>query len=307
MAAPQRHYAVHAAMLATVFVWGATFVLIKDALQDVSPLLFNLLRMSLAFALLAAIHHRSLRNITRAAWISSTAAGICLAIGYQFQTAGLRLTTPSKSAFLTGLVVVLVPILALIKPLRAPHARRPSTIALLAALPAFIGVVLLTTTSTAGAFHSINTGDLLTLACALGFALHVVALAHASPRIPLAQLTTLQIGVAAAIMLITTPLLERSHILWTPRVLIALSATALLATAAAFTVQTWAQRHLPPSHTALLLALEPVFAWLTAMVILHDHLTARALAGAALILSGILLAELKGNATPPPAPVSASL
>ena len=294
-------------MLATVCVWGATFVVIKDALQDISPLLFNLLRMTLAFAVLAAIHHRALRNITRAAWTSSIAAGTCLAIGYQFQTAGLRLTSPSKSAFLTGLVVVFVPLLALIKPLRPQHARKPSLITIAAALPAFIGVALLTTTSNITAFASINIGDILTLACALGFALHVIALSHASPRIPLAQLTTLQIGVTAAIMLITTPLLEHPHIHWAPRVIIALLVTAILATAAAFTVQTWAQRHLPPSHTAILLALEPVFAWLTALVILHDHLTPRALAGAALILSGILLVELRGNSEPPPAPVSASL
>ena len=307
MPAAPRHYAVHAAMLATVCVWGATFALIKDALQDVSPLLFNLLRMTLAFAVLGAVHHRSLRNISRAAWTSSLAAGTCLAIGYQFQTAGLRLTSPSKSAFLTGLVVVFVPLLALIKALRPTHSPKPSLITLAAALPAFTGVVLLTTPSNITAFASINMGDILTLACALGFALHVIAISHASPRIPLAQLTTLQIGFAAVLMLVTTPLIEHPHVRWSPRVILALLITAILATAAAFTVQTWAQRHFPPSHTALLLAFEPVFAWLTALLILHDHLTPRALAGAALILSGILLVELRGRVEPPPAPVSASL
>ncbi len=111
----------HILLLAVVFVWGATFVLVKDALQDASPLLFNLLRMTLAFIALAIVNHRQLRHITRRALISGLIVGIFLAAGYQFQTAGLALTTPAKSAFITGLVVVFVPLFTLIPALRSPQ------------------------------------------------------------------------------------------------------------------------------------------------------------------------------------------
>ena len=107
-------------MVIVVLVWGATFVVIKDALNDISPLLFNLLRMSLATATLALVYRRHLRSLSLRAWISGAVVGACLAMGYQFQTAGLALTTPSKSAFLTGLVVVIVPLLLAIPALRAP-------------------------------------------------------------------------------------------------------------------------------------------------------------------------------------------
>lgn len=297
-----RSWRAHVLLIATVFVWGATFVLIKSALRDVSPLLFNFIRMTLAFGCLAIVYRSHWKHVTRRALMSGAAVGLCLAMGYQFQTAGLRLTTPSKSAFITGLVVVLVPLLSGIPILRPRGAHIPRWNAYLGALTAFVGIVLLTTPAGTGFdFMSINRGDLLTLGCALGFALHVLALAHTAPRVPYTQLALLQIGFCALFMAVTGPLLEHPQIRWTPRLAAALLIAALLATAAAFTVQSWAQQYLPATHTALILALEPVFAWLTSFVVLGERLGLRTSAGALLILAGIGFTEFLPNRMQPTA------
>jgi drug/metabolite transporter (DMT)-like permease len=293
----------HLLLLAVVFVWGTTFVLVKDALQDVSPLLFNLLRMTLAFLALIIVNYRQLRHINRHALVSGIVVGIFLAAGYQFQTAGLARTTPAKSAFITGLVVVFVPLLTIIPALRSANTPRPRWSTAVGAFLAFSGLLLLTTpaeTSFQNLFVSIGLGDLLTLACAIAFAGHLLSLAHTSHRVPTAQLATLQIGVAALLMAITLPLGGRPHLFVTPRLLLALAVTSLLATAAAFTIQSWSQQHLPPTHTAILLTLEPVFACLTSYLILHEQLGRRSLLGAALILAGITVIELLSATAPLP-------
>jgi drug/metabolite transporter (DMT)-like permease len=284
----------HLLLLATVLVWGATFVMVKNALNDITPLLFNLLRMVIAFIVLAAINHRHLHSLSRRAWFAGAIVGFLLAAGFQFQTAGLARTTPAKSAFITGLVVVFVPLLSAIPALRPAGSHAPKWTAAAGAILAFSGLLLLTTppgTQLAHLFASIGLGDLLTLACAIAFAGHLISLAHTSPGLPLQQLSTLQIGFCAVVMLITLPLAEHPHVTITPRLLVALAITSLLATAAAFTIQSWAQKHLPATHTALILALEPVFAWLTSLLF-GEHLGPRALTGAALIATGIAVTEL---------------
>ena len=110
-------------MLFVVAVWGSTFVVIKGALADSTPAAFNLTRMTLAFLVLAAAYHRSWRGIRRQHIVAGALVGLCLATGYQFQTIGLVRTTPSKSAFITGMVVVLVPLFSSIPGLRPPDAR----------------------------------------------------------------------------------------------------------------------------------------------------------------------------------------
>jgi drug/metabolite transporter (DMT)-like permease len=282
-------------MLSVVFIWGATFVVIKDALNDISPLLFNLLRMTLATAILALVYRRHLRSLGLRAWISGAVVGACLAMGYQFQTAGLARTTPSKSAFLTGLVVVIVPLLLAIPILRTPGTHRPGWNAFAGTIFAFFGIVLLT--APPGGFSlatlgKVNFGDVLSIFCALGFALHVLALARTSPRVPFQQLAVLQIAFCTVFMAAGLPIFESPWIHPTPRLITAILVAACLATAAAFTIQSWAQQYLPPAHTALILALEPVFAWITAFIVLHERLGMRASLGALLILSGIAITEL---------------
>lgn len=291
----------HGLLLAVVAIWGSTFVLVKASLQDCTPLLFNNVRMVIAFAVLAAVNHRYLRSLSRPVIAASAVAGSFLALGYELQTAGLVHTTPAKSAFLTGLVVVIVPLLSAIPLLRPPGASAPGIAAFAGAASAFLGIILLTTppgTPLRSFTTAINSGDLLSLLCALAFALHLLSLARMDPHVPVQQLATLQIGFAALAMSAATPLLEHPRLHLTGELLVAWLITALLATAAAFSVQTWAQRHLPATHTALLLALEPAFAWAISLIFFHEHLDVRSACGAAMILGGLLLSELLSPAGP---------
>jgi drug/metabolite transporter (DMT)-like permease len=289
-------------MTFVVAVWGFTFVLIKGALADSTPAAFNLIRMTLAFVLLAIAYHRYWHTLRRTQILSGAVVGLCLAAGYQFQTIGLVRTTPSKSAFITGLVVVLVPLFSIAPSLRPPGARAPRWNAFLGAALAFIGILLLTAPPTAGSssniaallpdLSSINTGDILTLGCSIGFAFHCIALGHASPRIPFQPLAILQVGFCALFMAVSLPLIEHPHVHLTARLITALVTAAALATAAAFSIQSWAQSILPSTHTALILTLEPVFAWITSYLITGERLGLVPAAGAALILIGIALTEL---------------
>jgi len=188
-------------MLLVVAVWGSTFVVVKGALTDASPAAFNLIRMTLAFAVLAVVYHRFWRGIRLWQVGAGAVVGLCLALGYQFQTIGLARTTPSKSAFITGLLVVLVPLFSLIPGMRPPGARLPRWSAFAGAALAFAGIVLLTAPAAVVArggmagilpdLTSINLGDVLTLGCAIGFAFHCLALSHVSPRIGFRQLALL--------------------------------------------------------------------------------------------------------------------
>lgn len=288
-------------MLFVVAIWGCTFVVIKSALADATPATFNLARMTLAFAILAAAYHRSWRGIRRSQVAAGALVGLCLATGYQFQTIGLVRTTPSKSAFITGLVVVLVPLFSAIPGLRPPDARGLRWNALVGAALGFVGIVLLTAPNAVGGggvagllpdLSSINIGDILTFGCAVGFAFHCIALSHTSPKIGFKPLALLQVGFCALFMAVSLPLIEKPHIQWTPRLLIALGVAAFLATAAAFSIQSWAQSILPSTHTALLLTMEPVFAWITAFLVTGERLGIRPATGAVLILCGIALTEL---------------
>jgi drug/metabolite transporter (DMT)-like permease len=294
-------------MLFVVAVWGSTFVLIKSALVDATPAAFNLVRMTLAFIVLAVVYRRTFRSMRGWQVAAGALVGLCLATGYQFQTTGLARTTPSKSAFITGLVVVLVPLFSAIPGVRPPGAHAPRWNAFLGAALAFAGILLLTApavanTQPAGGWNavasvmpdwsSINLGDLLTLGCSVGFALHCIALSHVSPKIDFRPLAVLQVGFCAVFMAVSLPMIERPHIVWTPRLCIALLIVAVLATAAAFSIQSWAQSVLPSTHIALLLTMEPVFAWITSFAIMGERMTMRPASGAILILAAIALTEL---------------
>jgi drug/metabolite transporter (DMT)-like permease len=134
----------HLLMVAVVMLWGAMFVLIKVAMDVIAPQWFNAIRMMIAFVCLALIYHKEFRRLTREAWIFGAAAGASLALGYVFQTQGIVYTTATNSAFITALVVVIVPILASVPGLRPPGHNTPEWTAWAGALVALMGVGLLT-------------------------------------------------------------------------------------------------------------------------------------------------------------------
>jgi drug/metabolite transporter (DMT)-like permease len=291
-AAPARTWKADLALVIVVAIWGATFVLVKEALQDSSTLLFLALRFSLASITLALAftgRYPSFRA-AKPSLAGGMLAGLCLFCGYFFQTAGLRSTTPSKSAFITALSVVMVPLIVSLVHRSVPHAAEAAGVVL---ATAGLGFMTLDRNNLA-----LSTGDLLTLACAFAFAVHVVVLAHFSGKSSLEVLSLSQIGTAAVVALSTFWWAETPRVRWSPGLLVALLVTGLFATALAFTVQSWAQRHTSPTRTALILTLEPVFAWVTSWLLTGERLSRRGMAGGILILSGVLVAELKPTRTP---------
>ena len=303
-----RSLRAHLILFFVVAVWGSTFVLVKDALQDVTPLLFNTLRMALAFLFLAILYRKEWGKITRSGWRGGFLVGLALAVAYSFQTSGLKLTTPSKSAFITGLTLVLVPVVSAIPGIRPAGTAAPSWNAWLGVILAFIGVALMTAPAVGSSWlpdlTGIGMGDLLTLGCALAFSFHIIFQDRVSDKgksvesgpkpIPFKQLALLQLGFCAVLMALSTPILERPHVHFTPLVIAALAIESILATALAFTVQSWVQQFLAPTYLVLIYALEPVFAWVTSLLVLHQGLNARATCGAALILIGMLAGEFLG-------------
>jgi drug/metabolite transporter (DMT)-like permease len=178
-----------------------------------------------------------------------------------------------------------VPLLA-----AAIYSRVPAAIEWVGIALAGVGMALLTLDS---ARLEVGTGELLTLACAFAFAAHIIALGHYSQKMNTDWLTLLQIASCAAIALCTFWWVEPAFVRWTPAVWVALVSTSVLATAVAFWIQTWAQARTTATRAAVIFSLEPVFAWLTSWLVAGETLTPRAFAGAACILAGILLVELK--------------
>lgn len=258
----------------------------KGALEDVSPVLFLALRFSIAAVVLGFVYVRRHGGTIRGReWVGGIFTGLFLYTGYVFQTVGLRYTTAAKSGFITGLYIVLVPFLMAIV-----YRKVPQISEIIGAAAATFGLVLLTWT---GEALQVSGGDLLTVGCAIAFAFHILMLGRYSRRMDHEWLALVQIGTCAVAALSTFWVMERPYLRPSGRVWIAVGITSLLATALAFSLQTWAQRFTSPVRTALIFALEPVFAWVTAFLLANEVLTRRAAVGALLILAGILLVELK--------------
>jgi len=279
-----------AALIVNTIIWGATFVVVKQALRDVSPVLFLALRFTLATAVLLALFRGSWSNPRNPRWsvTGGALAGAFLFSGYAFQTIGLQFTTAPKSAFLTGLTAVMTPLLAAVV-----YRNRPRVQEIGGVLLATCGMALMTLPTLPGATLAINRGDLLTICCAACYAAHILTLSRYSATASFELLATAQIGISALLAWSLYRGMETPHIRWTPPVLAAIVITGVFATALAFTFQAWAQRYTTSTRTALIFMLEPVFAWITSYLLTGETLSGRAAAGAGLILAGILAVELK--------------
>lgn len=271
-------------------IWGATFVVVKRALSDISPVYFLAIRFSLASVCMLLMFARPLHQTDpralRRGLRGGMFAGLFLWLGYILQTFGLKYTTAGNSGFLTGFYIVLVPLIS-----ACVYRRWPQTRELLGLLVATGGMAVLTFPSLDGRFR-LNTGDLLTIACAVAFAFHLLVLGYYSQRERFEAVALGQI-VCAAILSTACLTVERPEAHWTKDVVLAIVITAVFATAIAFALQTWGQQYTTPTHTALIFALEPAFAFATAVLVGGEPLTRASVLGGVLILSGILAVELK--------------
>ena len=291
------------ALAACMFMWGATFVVVQDALAYASVFAFLSARFLLAAAVMLAIYWRTVRRLDRAEILAGSIIGVFLFSGYIFQTVALKFTTPSKAAFLNGSSAVLVPVL-----LAVFWRTRINRWAWAGAIVAMFGLYFVAVPPSG--LGNLNIGDLLSIGSAVMFAFHILAVAHYSTRHSVAGLTFLQIALTAALATIALPIVAAAR--WeaprfeiTSALIFATVVTALGCTVLGFSAQLWAQKHTSANHTAILFTLKPVFAALTSYVVLHERLSRRTLAGAALIFAAILLAELKGPA-PAPAPMDST-
>jgi drug/metabolite transporter (DMT)-like permease len=273
-------------LLAVTFIWGSTFILVKEALAGVSIMLFLTLRFTIAAVALAFLFRKDFRgpNVARSVRIGAL-AGVFLFGGYVLQTFGLKYTTASKAGFITGLSIALVPLFGAII-----YKRPPRIVELLGVAMAFAGMALMTIQRD---ILEMNRGDLLVLACTVAYAFHILTLGRYSPETNLGVLATVQIATGAALGACTCWWVEPPRFQGTVTVWSALVVTSLFATALAFSVQAWAQQYISATRTALIFASEPVFSWATSYVVAGETLNGRGIAGAILILAGIVLVELK--------------
>lgn len=277
-------------------IWGSTFIVNKLALETVPPLVFVLVRFALAGVLLLVLARGRPRtpNLAR----DSAIIGILLAIGIGCQVVGQLFTSASKAAFVTGLSVPLTPVAGYVMTRKKPSRENLAGLLLAAA-----GFAALTWPEDAGGW---NRGDLLIVATAVSYAILIVVMAETAPKHDVRWYSFGQIAAAAVAVgiarLAVAPFLsgtgvyaaaERRPLELTPRVLAAILWMAVVATVVTFLAQTWAQQRMPATHAAILFALEPVFTALFAALFLGERMTGRDWCGAALVLLGIVVSELK--------------
>ena len=278
--------AADAALLLATAVWGTSFVIVREALAEVSPLAFVALRFSVAALLLGPFVVWRGGLPSRREVGAGAAVGICLFLGFATQTEGLTTEGPARAAFLTGLGVVMVPVLQV-----AIYRRVPPPLSLAGVALAAGGLATMTGIGGGGP----SRGDLLLVACAAAFALQILAVDRFTAAIGPLRLLAVELAVVAALawpaaFALEPVLMPRSAAGWG-----AVASMALLATLGALLAQNWSQQRTPPTRAAVILTLEPVFAALCSNLVTGEKLRGAALVGSLLVLAGMLAAEMPGR------------
>lgn len=273
--------------LALLFVtvgWGASFILVKDSLETMETFNFLAIRFSLAFVISSLIFIQRIRHINLEGVKYSFILGFALFAHYALQTLGLNYTTASKSAFITGLNVVMVPLLLAIL-----HKKLPDKKLLLSAFLAMVGLGMLTLKQS---LAELNLGDLYTFACAVLFSFYIILVSKYTHKVDSISLAVMQIGVVALFSFVTsialeTPMIPKDSGVWTNILIL-----SVVCTSGAFIIQNLAQRFTSPSHTALIFTAEPVFAALFGYFLFNETLGIKGSIGGILILAAMILSEL---------------
>jgi drug/metabolite transporter (DMT)-like permease len=277
------------ALLAATISYGSTFKLVQNALLDVTPVGYMLMRFGVAALVLAPF---ALRNGWRNRESSLESAGDdrasfvrCAVVfgmigfaGYWFQNAGLQHTTTSDSAFITGLFVVFAPLIETVA-----RRRLPGRLVMAAVVIAALGLFLLT-----GARFSLGRGNALTLGCALAFGLWIYVGGQLANRFDPIALTCLQLATMTALSVPVVLISGLGHL--SGRVWLAVLVTGVICSAVAFTLQLWGQRRIEPARAAVILLFEPVVAGFVGYAV-GERLGVKGYVGAFAILASILVAE----------------
>lgn len=263
-------------------VWGVTFLVVKDAVARIPVFDFLFWRFSIAAVLMLIVRSRRVvRRVHRSDLRCGALLGLALGTAYVTQTMGLQHTPAAVSGFLTGLFVVFTPILAWLV-LR----RRPGKLVWVAVIVATLGLALVTVSG-----FKLGEGEILTVICAVFFALHIIGLDQWSSGRDAYSLTVIQLGVVGiicgVIFLAQGPSIPRGWNVW-----MAIAITSVAASALAYMIQTWAQARLTATQTAVILTMEPVFAGFFGIVIGRESLTVTTVVGGALVVAAMYLVEL---------------
>ena len=270
-------------LLMVTAIWGTTFVVVKHAIAEVTPMYFLALRFSLA-AFVLALFPGTLAGL-KSTWRRTLVPGLLLALAYLLQTYGLIYTSASRAGFITGLSVILVPIFFAIS-----EKRRPSWLVISGAAISTIGLALMS----GGSADPLNLGDLLVMGCAVGFALQIILVGRRAGEMPSLSLTLGMLGTAALLFwpgALREILHQGASVFISVNAWMAVLMTAILATSLAFYLQCKMQRFTTPSHTALIFSAEPVFAALFAFLLAGEIIGPMGVLGGGLIVLGIVLVE----------------
>lgn len=272
-------------LLAVTAVWGATFIVVKRATEDLAPFPFLAVRFAIAFLTLLPFVWVQRRHLTKTGIWKGLGLGCFLFGGYATQTIGMQYTTASNAGFITGLSVVLVPALVTLTTHKLP---RPALI--LGILSATLGLALLSL----GDDLRFNQGDLLILVCAFFFTLHIFFVGRYAPTENASVLAAGQILAVSLLSTLFSFIFPQGSLQFTSYAWFGILLTAIPATSLAFYIQTKMQQFTTPTQTALICSAEPVFSALFAFLLAGEILPLRGLAGAALVLFGMLTSELSG-------------
>ena len=271
------------ALVTVTLLWGISFVVIKITLADVPPFWLLTFRFLIAAGALVLAFPRLWKAIRRDVVFPAVAISACLFTGFALQTLGLELTTPSKSGFITGATILFVPILG-----RTFFQSRIEPAAFAGVLIASSGLLLLTRPT---GLSEINPGDVLTLGSSCAFALHILLLGRYTMRIPPHELATLQVLFVALYSLAGAVIFETPPAEYSLSTLASLVYLGLFCSGVAFFVQTYAQRFTPPTRTALIFAMEPIFAALASLLFLGEEIGLVGWLGGTAIVAGVIVGE----------------
>jgi drug/metabolite transporter (DMT)-like permease len=265
------------------FIWGTTFPLVKTALNYASPFVFLTLRFSLGTLAIWLFFAKRMSFKEKGIVKAGIVIGIFLFLGFAFQTIGLKYTAASKSAFITGLFVVMVPPLSYVI-----LKEKPRIFSLIGVFLAITGLWLMTRPRGS----EFNLGDLSTFLCAVSFSFQVIFVQTYTKKYDFATLTFLQVLVTTVLSLPCMFLAEEMKLVYHPHLVIAILVCAILATAFALFIQNRMQKDTTAVKASLVYAMEPVFAALFSFLLLGEVLGRMGVFGGGLILSGMLCSEL---------------
>ncbi|MDD2851823.1 MAG: DMT family transporter [Desulfuromonadaceae bacterium] len=274
-------------LLTTTFFWGITFTIVKQAIETVDVFVFLAQRFIFAFLLILPVCWKMGKGFDVNALRQGAVMGIFLFGAYAFQTVALLYTTASNTGFLTGLNVVIVPIISALM----LKQQIPRSIMVAVTLSA-LGLFLLCSN---GGSLAINSGDLMAAVCALFVALHLIYTGEYARKSDYYWLTAIQLGMVALLSTITALATGKQVFVWHPQLLSTLIICSLIATVFAFLVQTSMQRYISHTNTALIFCTEPAFAALYAWLIIGERFGLAGLIGAILIMSGMVISILPSH------------